>query len=284
LLSLSKINSASRVFLVSSIMIFSISLVEAIYGLIYNSSLLIVDSYHGFVDASTSLLFSITLKVAYKRNKKYWALYNLENLGVLISSAIILFLVIDYIRGVAEISVKVPYWLSIITWISALITLSIYYFEREYNWISVVKSDMIHSKLDFAMEIISGFAIVSENFLFNLIIILSIVSFIVVDTFRELKEAIMSLIGANYNGSLKDEISKALKKANINVLKIYVRRLGSFYMVYLIIGLPSNVTLRKAYRVRKKASKIAYSFDPVISVEVKIVPQKSVPQLILNRE
>ncbi|TRM94788.1 cation transporter, partial [Sulfolobus sp. A20-N-G8] len=73
-----------------------------------------------------------------------------------------------------------------------------------------------------------------------------IVSFIIFDTFRELKEAIMSLIGANYNGPLKDEIFKALRKANINVLKIYVRRLGSFYMVYLIIGLPSNVTLRRA--------------------------------------
>ncbi|EWG07514.1 MAG: cation diffusion facilitator family transporter [Candidatus Aramenus sulfurataquae] len=275
MLPLEKLNSASRAFLVTSVMIFGITSVEIVFAKIYNSSLLIVDSYHGFLDAFGALLYSILLKIVYRRTKRFpWGLYNLESLAILMTSGVIVFLSIDYLSTVVKANYEVPAWLSVFAWASSGITLIAYLIERSYSWIGVVRTDLLHSKLDFVMEIISGIAIISENYYFNISVIVVIILFILVDTAREVKESILSLVGASCECPIKERIYEILKGFNIDVSKVYVRRLGSFFMVYVIVRMPENAELRKAYRVRKKVNRLVYSFDSVAMVEVKIVPKK----------
>lgn len=275
MLPLEKLNSASRVFLVTSVMIFGITSVEIVFARIYNSSLLIVDSYHGFLDAFSALLYSILLKVVYRRTRRFpWGLYNLESLAILMSSGVIVFLSVNYISTVIKANYHVPAWLSLFAWISSGVTLIAFLMERSYGWISVVRTDLLHSKLDFIMEVVSGLAIISENYYFNVSVIIGIILFILVDTAREVKEAILSLVGASCDCPVKERIYEILKGFNIDVSKVYVRRIGSFFMVYVIVRLPEDTELRKAYKIRKKVSRIVYSFDSVAMVEVRIVPKK----------
>lgn len=275
MLPLSKLNSASRIFLISGILIFPISILEIYFGEKYSSSLLIVDSYHGFIDATSAILFSVLLKIIYRKSKRFpWGLYNLESLAILMSSAIIVFLSMTYLFQGLNASYNVPDWLASIIWGSSIITLIVYYLERKYRWIEIVRTDLVHSKLDIFMEIIGGIAILSQNFYFNLAVIISIIGFILADTIRQVKEAILSLIGASCDCPIKDRIHTILKGFGINVSNVYVRRLGSFFMVYVVVTMPSRTELRKVYRIRKKISRIVYSFDSVALVDVKIVPQK----------
>ncbi|WP_054846570.1 hypothetical protein [Sulfuracidifex tepidarius] len=154
-------------------------------------------------------------------------------------------------------------------------TLVIYFSERKYSWIGLVRADMAHSKFDVLTEVASGFAIILDNSLVTLIMILVIVGFVILDTARELKEAVMSLIGATLDSPIRDVAIEKMRKSGINVLSASIRKVGSFYSISVVIGLPSNTTLKEAYRIRKKAYRIINSIDNIALVEVKIIPLRS---------
>ncbi|EZQ01824.1 cation transporter [Candidatus Acidianus copahuensis] len=276
MLHLEGLRSVSKIFFVTSLAIIPVSVVELFYGVEYNSSILIADSLHGFIDASSALLFSILLKIIYRRTHKFpWGLYNLESLAILGISTIIAVFSINFVFStIKNVSLDIPSWLSILTMSSGFVTIIVYIIERKFSWISLVKADMSHSKVDFGMELAGTIGIVVDYYWLTVSITVAIVAFIMIDTIRQVKEAIYSIIGVNCNCPVKDRIYTILTSYGFHIKNIYTRKLGSFLMIYIVVGLPSNVKLRDAYKVRKTIKRIVNSFDGVAIVDIKIVPEK----------
>jgi divalent metal cation (Fe/Co/Zn/Cd) transporter len=131
------------------------------------------------------------------------------------------------------------------------------------------------------MEIVSGFAIIINEYYLTLAVVFTIVGFILADAIRQFKEAIYSLIGINCDAPFKDRIKIILESLGINLKNIYVRKLGSFYMVYVVISLPPDckltstmATFSNVYKIRKTVKRIVNSFENVAMVEVRVVPEK----------
>lgn len=281
---LQKLKQVSRLFLISGIVIVPISIIELYYGELYNSSILLADSFHGFVDATSAILFSVLLGIIYKRTSKFpWGLYNIESISILFVTIFIVYLAIAYLTTeIKDINVKQPAWLSIIVYVTSAVFIIIYEIEKRYSWISLVKTDLSHIKLDVLMEVFSGLGIILSNYYLNLTIITSLLIFVLYDTIRQFKEAIYSLIGVNYDSPIKERMQAILISLGYNVKNIYVRKIGSFYTLYVIIGLDPNVTLKEIYKIRKVVRRIGNSFDGVVSVEVKIIPEKSKKRELSN--
>jgi divalent metal cation (Fe/Co/Zn/Cd) transporter len=270
-----KLNSASRVFLYSGIVLLPLSILEIIYGNLFSSYILLADAYHGFIDSSTAFLFSVLLKVIYRRTKRFpLGLYNLESLAMLMVSALILLLSVSVLLQSFSREASTPSWLSSLAWAGGLVTLGIYLLERRYNWLQLVRADMLHSKLDVVLEVLSGVGIIVGNYFLTIAIVTTIVGFILVDTAREVKEAILSLVGANCNSPLAERIETILSSYGFNVARVYVRRLGSFYMIHVIVRMPSETPLSKVYKEKKKAERIVQTFDGVAVIDVRAVPTK----------
>lgn len=285
MLPVQKLRQVSKLFLISGIIIVPISILELYYGQLYNSSILLADSFHGFIDATSVILFSILLNIIYKRSKKFpWGLYNLESISILFVTIFIVYLAISYLTTeIRDVNIKQPTWLSIIVYISSIIFLIVYSIERRYSWISLVKSDLTHAKLDISMEIFSGTTIIVNNYYLTLIVIISMIGFILFDAIRQFKEAIYSLIGVNYNSPIKERIKIILESLGFDIKSIYLRKIGSFYTLYVIIGSDPSLTLGEIYKMRKIVKRIGGSFDGIVNVEVKVVPEKSKkPKTIKN--
>ncbi|AWR98915.1 hypothetical protein [Metallosphaera hakonensis] len=124
------------------------------------------------------------------------------------------------------------------------------------------------------LETVSGLGLVLDNYYVSLGIVASIVVLIMMDVIKVLKDAVLSLIGASCNCELSDRIRIVLEGFNIDVRKIYIRRVGSFYSVYVIVGIPSLTPLIEAYRIRKRIRRIVKTFDSVVMVDIKMVPKK----------
>ncbi len=271
-----KLREVSRIFLFTGVLLLPISILEIYFGETYHSAILIADSFHGFIDSTSAILFSLLLKIIYRRSNKFpWGLYNLESISILLVTIFIVILSIYYINiTIYDIDYEVPAWLSLIIYSSSVLTLAVLVFERRYSWISLVKTDLTHSKLDLVMEIISGFAIIINEYYLTLAMVITIIGFILADTVRQFKEAIYSLIGVNCDAPFKERIKIILESLGINLKNVYVRRLGSFYMVYVVVSLPPDCKLSNVYKIRKTVKRIVNSFENVAMVEIKVVPEK----------
>ncbi|WP_373468107.1 cation transporter [Acidianus infernus] len=274
---LEKLREVSKVFLFSGALLLPISIIEIYFGEIYHSAILIADSFHGFIDATSAILFSLLLNIIYRRSNKFpWGLYNLESIAVLFVTIFIVILSINYINNliISDVNYEVPAWLSSIVYSSSVLTFVVFILEKRYSWISLVKTDLTHSKLDLSMEIVSGFAIIINEYYLTLTVVFTIIGFILADAIRQFKEAIYSLIGVNCDAPFKDRIKTILESLGINIKSIYVRKLGSFYMVYVVISLPPDCKLSNVYKIRKTVKRIVNSFENVAMIEVRVVPEK----------
>ncbi|MFP3217711.1 cation transporter [Acidianus sp.] len=273
---LGKLREVSRIFLFTGALLLPISIIEIYFGEIYHSAILIADSFHGFIDATSAILFSLLLNIIYRRSNKFpWGLYNLESIAILFVTIFIVILSINYINLIInDVNYEVPAWLSLIIYSSSVLTLVVFILEKRYSWISLVKTDLTHSKLDLFMEIVSGFAIIINEYYLTLVVVFTIIGFILADAIRQFKEAIYSLIGINCDAPFKDRIKIILESLGINLKNIYVRKLGSFYMVYVVISLPPDYKLSNVYKIRKTVKRIVNSFENVAMVEIRVVPEK----------
>ncbi|BDC18323.1 cation transporter [Acidianus sp. HS-5] len=273
---LEKLREVSRIFLFTGVLLLPVSILEIYFGETYRSAILIADSFHGFIDATSAILFSLLLNIIYRRSNKFpWGLYNLESISILFVTIFIVILSMYYINiTIYDINYKVPTWLSLIIYSSSVLTLAVLIFERRYSWISLVRTDLTHSKLDLIMEIISGFAIIINEYYLTLAMVITIIGFILADAIRQFKEAIYSLIGVNYDAPFKERIKIILESLSINLKNVYVRKLGSFYMVYVVVSLPPDCKLSDVYRIRKTVKRVVNSFENVVMVEIKVVPEK----------
>ncbi|MEM3189377.1 MAG: cation transporter, partial [Saccharolobus sp.] len=232
-----------------------------------------------FIDATFALVISLSLKIILnKRSKKFSnEIYNLESILIIFLSFIIVYFSIDLLISAVKITEpeELPVNLAIVTWVSGLLTFFIYLIERRYSWIEIVKTDIVHSKLDIISEILSGFVIIISNSALILIATFLIVIFLIFDVIKEVKEAIYAIIGVKVDSPLRDEIIEVLRSRGINVLNATFRRLGSFLSVNLVIALPSDSSIAKAYEIKKNVKRIIYNnFDNIVAIDFVFVPIK----------
>ncbi|WP_338603904.1 cation transporter [Sulfolobus tengchongensis] len=275
MISIKVLRRVSFIFLVTGIFLIPIFLFEFLFGAFFKSYILLADSYHALIDSLISFLFYFTLLKINTKSKRFpWGLYNLESLVVLTASIFVAYLSVNLVVDMfkAPTISDIPIWYSIILFVSSAYSFMIYVIERRYRYISVVRNDMNHSLLDSATEIISGIGLIVQSSLFTNLITIGIVLFTFSDIINQLKDTILSILGASYDSPLKFKLLNELRAKNISVVNLYLRKLGSFYAVYAYIALPKDITLGKAYRIKKKAKRIISKYDNIVLVDIKLIP------------
>jgi len=278
MIKLTEVQKVSSLFLLMSLSLFPIAIIEYLLGFNYNSYILLADAYHTFIDAAFALIVSVSLKIIINKRIKRISneIYNIESLLILFASFIIVYFSIDLLaNSIRNLELEeIPYTLALIPWISGILTLIIYLVERKYKWIGIVRTDMIHSKLDMMSEILTGVVIIVSNPFLTTIATFLIVSFLLVDVIKEVKEALYSIIGITVNSPLKEKVIKILLSRGFSVLDVKFRRLGSFMVVSVVIALPSDIALARAYRIKKEVKRILYRLENIVIVEVTLVPSR----------
>ncbi|AAK42398.1 cation diffusion facilitator family transporter [Saccharolobus solfataricus] len=265
----------SIIFLFSSISLIPIFLSELIAGILFKSYVLMADSYHTLIDFLMSFIFYFTLIKINTRSKRFpWGLYNLESLVVLTASIFIVYLSTNLILSMFDnaITLSISPWYSIILFVSSIYSLTLFLIERRYVEIQIVKNDMIHSLLDGVTEVVSGVTLILQNTVLMDTVTLLILAFTLSDVVREIKDSIVSILGASIDSPMKFQLINELRSKNIPIINLYLKKCGSFYAVYTYIGLPKDISLEKAYKIKRKTKRIIKKYDNIAYVDVILVP------------
>ncbi|QGA53399.1 cation diffusion facilitator family transporter [Sulfolobus sp. E5-1-F] len=275
MVSVKVLRRVSIIFLFSSIFLIPIFLFELIIGILFKSYILMADSYHTLIDFLMSLLFYFTLVKINTRSRRFpWGLYNLESLVILAASIFIVYLSMNLILNMIDSSItfSISPWYSIVLFVSSIYSLTLYFIERRYVEIQIVKNDMIHSFLDSIAEVISGITLIVQSVVLIDVVTLVILIFTLSDVIREIKDSILSILGASIDSPIKIQLVNELKSKNIPILNLYLKKCGSFYAVYTYIGLPKDISLEKAYKIKRKTKRIIKKYDNIAYVDVILVP------------
>ncbi|ACP34200.1 cation diffusion facilitator family transporter [Sulfolobus islandicus Y.G.57.14] len=275
MISVKVLRRLSIIFLFSSIFLIPIFLLEFIVGILFKSYILIADSYHTLIDFLISLLFYFTLVKINTRSRRFpWGLYNLESLVILATSIFIVYLSANLILSMFDSSItfSISPWYSIILFASSIYSLALYFVERRYAEIQIVKNDMVHSFLDSIAEVVSGITLIVQNMVLIDVVTLAILTFTLSDVIREIKDSILSILGASIDSPMKFQLINELRSKNIPIINLYLKRCGSFYAVYAYIGLPKDITLEKAYKIKRKTKRIIKKYDNIACIDVILVP------------
>lgn len=233
------------------------------------------DSYHTLIDFLMSFIFYFTLIKINTRSKRFpWGLYNLESLVVLTASIFIVYLSTNLILSMFDnaITLSISPWYSIILFVSSIYSLTLFLIERRYVEIQIVKNDMIHSLLDGVTEVVSGVTLILQNTVLMDTVTLLILAFTLSDVVREIKDSIVSILGASIDSPMKFQLINELRSKNIPIINLYLKKCGSFYAVYTYIGLPKDISLEKAYKIKRKTKRIIKKYDNIAYVDVILVP------------
>ncbi|MDT7861563.1 MAG: cation transporter [Saccharolobus sp.] len=279
MISVKILRRVSNIFLITGVFLIPFFILEIIYGILYNSYVLLADSYHTIIDSLLAFLFYITLvKINIKSRRFPWGLYNLESLAILIASIFVVYLSANLVMNMlyynkeGSIISSIPPWFSFIIFVSSIYSFVIYFIERKYRYLAIINNDMKHSLLDGFTEAIAGISLIEENKFLVIFVTLSIITFTITDLIKELKDSILSLLGASCNCPLKYHIINELISKKINVVNLYLRRLGSFYAVHVYIALPTDITLGKAYKIKRRVKNLISKYENVVLIDVRLIP------------
>jgi len=89
------------------------------------------------------------------------------------------------------------------------------------------------------------------------------------------KEATYGIVGALYrDDSLEEKIRNILAELG-RPIDVKIRRLGSFFVVYSLVGVTPDMTIGKLHALRTKAIKTISRLHPlIVHVDIKIVPRR----------
>ncbi len=260
------------------------TLVELLLGIMYHSLLVTSDALHGFLDAAIAYISGFGLYYASRRGRSFpWEIYRVESLLTLLSTLAILGFYTYMLATSIELNGEpTPIWMTLLLLAGGGITFLLYLWER-HNYeslkLDILKADALHAKVDTVLSAVAALAVVVSN-LFHLVLAEVVAVFIiylyVLYEFSKLaKEATYGIVGALYrDDSLEEKIRNILAELG-RPIDVKIRRLGSFFVVYSLVGVTPDMTIGKLHALRTKAIKTISRLHPlIVHVDIKIVPRR----------
>lgn len=260
------------------------TLVELLLGIMYHSLLVTSDALHGFLDAAIAYISGFGLYYASRRGRSFpWEIYRVESLLTLLSTLAILGFYTYMLATSIELNGEpTPMWMTLLLLAGGGITFLLYLWER-HNYeslkLDILKADALHAKVDTVLSAVATLAVVVSN-LFHLVLAEVVAVFIiylyVLYEFSKLaKEATYGIVGALYrDDSLEEKIRNILAELG-RPIDVKIRRLGSFFVVYSLVGVTPDMTIGKLHALRTKAIKTISRLHPlIVHVDIKIVPRR----------
>ncbi|AAL64070.1 cation diffusion facilitator family transporter [Pyrobaculum aerophilum] len=260
------------------------TLVELLLGIMYHSLLVTSDALHGFLDAAIAYISGFGLYYASRRGRSFpWEIYRVESLLTLLSTLAILGFYTYMLATSIELNGEpTPMWMTLLLLAGGGITFLLYLWER-HNYeslkLDILKADALHAKVDTVLSAVAALAVVVSN-LFHLVLAEVVAVFIiylyVLYEFSKLaKEATYGIVGALYrDDSLEEKIRNILAELG-RPIDVKIRRLGSFFVVYSLVGVTPDMTIGKLHALRTKAIKTISRLHPlIVHVDIKIVPRR----------
>lgn len=247
---------------------------KIIIGLISNSSAILAEGIHSFIDIFSSLISFIGIKIAKKpEDKKHpYGHYKFEVLsGLLIT--IILFttgvwiIYKTYFGFLEPEKIIIDYFAFGIMIFSAIANeimarIKIYYGKAE-NSISLL-SDGAHSRIDVysSLGVFIGLILTRYWIYVDSILALLIGLYIIKESFTLGKEAIDSLLDVSAGEEIENKIKSMVKKQEIEIENLKTQKKGSAISANLEIKLPKGLNI-------EKASKISEDLRTKLMTEIK---------------
>ncbi|ADL18444.1 Cation diffusion facilitator family transporter precursor [Acidilobus saccharovorans 345-15] len=280
MISRSLLRHASRLFLVTGLAGLPLAVYELYLGLGRGYYLLQADGYHALFDSLLAVLYAVLLKVAYRRSRSFpWGLYNAEGIVTILVSIFVVYLVASAFADSLAGPQVMPSWTSWILWASAALSASVAIAEVRYMRLLIVKSDLMHASVDTALDLVAGGVISTAYFSLTPVVLGAMMLVVLYNAAESSWTSLQSLLGAEVFGTgLREAIGRGIAAMGLRPLRIYVARAGSFYLVQAIIALPPETTLARAYRIKKRVSRLIASFDGVAIADVRVVPSSELRQ------
>lgn len=274
------LDRSSRLFLLTGLVGLPLAAYELYLGLGRGYYIFQADGYHTLFDSVMAALYAVILKVAYRRSRSFpWGLYNAEGIATILVSIFVMYLVGSAFVGSLSERYAPPAWTSWVIWASAAMSITIAVLEVRYARLMIVKSDVMHASVDAAIDLAAGGVIAAADASLMPVITGSMLVVVLYAALSTSLTAIKALLGAEVHGvGLRTTIERGLRAMSIRPLRIYVARAGSFYLVQVIIPLPPETTLAKAYGVKKKVAGFILSLDGVLTADVRVVPSSPARQ------
>ena len=263
--------SEKSILVFTMILNFIVALVKLVFGILFQFSSLVADSFHSLSDFITDIISSIASKVGKKRaNKRYPFGYGMiENVSNLVIGFVLFLLAIFiFVRGfqTKDVVLKpIIFVILMVTILLKLVVILLLYFGGKKLGSNVLLSSVRESFTDLFSSVIV--LIVSIMLLFcdkypilkyaDLLgsILISVIVFVI--AFRIIKENIQYLLGINEDNAevlamVRDIINKYkdIKDSSCKLMKV-----GSYYNLYLVIELDDNISLKRVFRIENKLKK-----------------------------
>jgi len=262
---------------------------ELVFAYLSSSMILYTDTVHWIIDTALEifLLFSLYFAARMYRRFSWGALY-LESISMFILVLVIFivygYLFIDYIHSFVlttsngiKTTTSNPY-LSLVTIFGGVLTLtSLYIQQRTYKTLKleILKMDYRHAILDTISSVIATVGLyltsITNNVIIEFITMIFIMFFIFHSLASYFRDSILSLIGMNVDPELKYKLYKSISSIDYIIIKdINIRRIGSFYVVRIIVLIDPSTTIAEAHRLRhriinlcREQSELIYHVDVI---------------------
>jgi len=236
-------------------------------GFISNSSAILADGFHSFIDIFSSVVGYIGIKVAKKPAdlKHPYGHYKFE---VLASFFITLILLVTglgiiyeaYQKFLRPSFIKTSFFSFGIMIFSIIINeimarLKIYFGKKE-NSLALL-SDGFHSKVDvFASSAILVGLFLTKYWIFTDPILAILIGFYIIkESFSLGKEAVDSLLDVSAGKEVEEKIRQIAKKENIEIDSLKTQKKGSVIIANLEIRFPSNLKIEAATKISENLRK-----------------------------
>ncbi len=274
-------------------------LVEFLFAYLSSSMILYTDTVHWIIDTVLEIFILFSLYFAARIYRKFsWGALYLESISMFIVVLAIFmvygYLFIDYVNLFvlsSSNSVRVtstnPY-LSLVTTFGGILTLiSLYIQQRSYRILKldIIKMDYRHAILDTISSIIATIGLyltsITNSVVIEFITMISIMFFIFHSIINYFRDSILTLIGTNVDPELRYKLYKSISSINyIDVKDINIRKIGSFYIVRIIVLISPNTTIADAHRLRRKIISLCRGISELIyHVDVIFYPKRKLKRI-----
>jgi len=252
-------------------------------GFISNSSAVLAEGIHSFMDIFSSAISYIGIKISKKPEDKEhpYGHYKFEVLAAFFITLILFATGVGiifkaYQKFLTPCLIKIPF-LALGTMIfSALINeimaRSKIHFGKKENSGALI-SDGVHSRIDVftSLAVFAGLILNKYWIYTDSVLALLIGLYIVKESFSIGKEAIDSLLDVSAPPEVEEKIKEIAKKENIEINSLKTQKKGSVITANLEIKLPSNLSIEEATKISENLrEKLMREIKNLVYVAIQI--------------
>ncbi|MEM1700345.1 MAG: cation transporter [Desulfurococcaceae archaeon] len=266
--------------------------VEALVVMVMYNIVLFADLAHWVVDTVLEALFMVSLNHASRTSRRFpLGTLFLESILVTVVAVIVIgvygYVFVDYFINYRNQELSGVYHpaLSLVTALGAVLTATTMLIQkRKYEELKleIVRIDYVHAVLDTFAAIIATLGILvvafTQNSGFEALFTAVLTFFVFHSIIEVLRDTFRTVTGRNVDPDLKLRVFEKLVRelADVRVKNVDARKIGSFYIVSVHVGVDPRTTILEAYRIRSRiVDAVREISDLIYHVDVSISPYRT---------